>query len=37
MRIKGTYADYSEGVELERDIGDAIKFYVDGYNELISH
>ena len=37
MRIKGTYADYSNGVELERDIGDAINYYVEGFNRLISH
>ena len=37
MKIKGTYADYSNGVELERDIGNAIEYYVKGYNELISN
>ncbi len=37
MKINGTYADYSNGVELERDIGDAIEYYVKGYNELISY
>ena len=34
-KIKGAYYDYSNGNnELERDVGDAIRYYSDGYNMI---
>lgn len=34
-QIEGAYIDYSNGNnELERDVGDAIRFYSDGYNRI---
>ena len=36
-QIEGAYVDYSQGNnELERDVGDAIKYYSDGYNRIRS-
>ncbi len=37
MRKKGTYADYSTSTELERDVGDAINYYIKGFNQIISY
>ncbi len=34
-KIDGAYVDYSNGNnELERDVGDAIRYYSDGYNRI---
>lgn len=34
-KIEGAYIDYSNGNnELERDVGDAIRYYSDGYNRI---
>lgn len=34
-KIEGAYVDYSNGNnELERDVGDAIRYYSDGYNRI---
>ena len=36
-QIEGAYFDYSNGNnELERDVGDAIRYYSDGYNRIKS-